>query len=135
MKLDIPGKPEDYFIEQLDDTQELKYKANRERLRAVVAIRNMKVQEAISNGGNPHQLSLDLNDQFDSFFSSSPAMAQVAVYGVYVEELNAATASIIDETHRINAQSALAEERNNILGQVIGVIVVIAIAAVVIINL
>lgn len=135
MKMEIPGKPEDYFTEHENESGEKVYKSNRDRLRALVAIRNMKMQEVISSGGNHHQASLDLNDQFDEFLSTIPAMAQVAIYNTYTEELNASTAEMIDKTNRMNAEAIVSEERNNLMGQVIGVIVIIFIAAVVFLKI
>lgn len=132
MKLDIPGRPEDYFAEHENGTGDKVYKANRERLRALVAIRNMKTQEVISSGGNVHQASLDLNDQFDEFISPLPVLAQAVIYEVYAEELNASTAEILEKTHRINAEAIESAERNNVMGQVIAVIVIIVVAAVII---
>ncbi|WP_314139860.1 hypothetical protein [Buttiauxella noackiae] len=135
MNIDIPGKPEDYFTEREDEIGEKTYKANRERLRALVAIRNLKIQEVLASKENSHQANLDLNDQFDEFLSSLPALARVAIYDTYVEELNAATATIIDETNRINAECVVTEERNHLMGQAIAVVVIIFIAAVIIFTL
>lgn len=132
MNMDIPGDPEDYFTERENDIGEKEYKANRERLRALVALRNLKIKEVISSGGNHYQASLDLNDQFDEFISHTPALAKVAIYDTYAEELNASTAEMIDETNRANSEAITSEERNNLMGQVIGVLVIIFIAAVVI---
>ncbi|ASV55574.1 hypothetical protein LJPFL01_2211 [Lelliottia jeotgali] len=132
MKMDIPGVPEDYFTEIETDAGNKAYKANRERIRALVAIRNMKTQEVLSSGGNIHQASLDLNDQFDEFLSPLPVMAQAAICGIYAEELSASAAEMMDKTHRINAEIIESEERNSLMGQVIGVIVIIVIAVVVI---
>jgi len=132
MKMDIPGVPEDYFTEIETDAGDKAYKANRERIRALVAIRNMKTQEVLSSGGNIHQASLDLNDQFDEFLSPLPVMAQAAIYGIYAEELSASAAEVMDKTHRINTEIIESEERNSLLGQVFGVIVIIVIAVVVI---
>ncbi|RKQ38403.1 hypothetical protein [Enterobacter sp. R1(2018)] len=132
MKMEIPGNLEDYFTEYENEIGEKVYKSNRESLRALVEIRNLKTQEVIASGGNPHQASLDLNDQFEEFLSLAPPMAQVAIYETYVEELNASTAEFIDTTNRINAETMAAEERNNLMGQLIGVIVIVIIAAVVI---
>lgn len=131
MNIDIPGKTEDYFTE----TEGGKYKANRERLRALVAIRNLRLQEVIKEGGNPHQASLDLNDQFDQFISSAPPYAQVAIYETYTEELNASSASMLDEANRMNSEVAATEEKNNLLGQLAGVVIIIIIAVIVISNL
>lgn len=131
MEIDIPGRPEDYFTTLDVDT----YKANRALLRSVVAIRNLKLQEVIAAGGNPHQASLDLNDQFDNFLSSIPIDAKTEIYETYAEELNASASEMFDEADRINSKAAAAEENNAIIGQIIAVVVVIAIAAVFITNM
>lgn len=92
----------------------------------------MKTQEVISSGGNVHQASLDLNDQFDEFVSALPVLAQAAIYEVYTQELDASTAEILEQTNRINAEAIESAEQNHLMGQVIAVIVIIVVAAVII---
>lgn len=54
MHIDIPGAINDYFT--VSGSEEKTYKSNRSRIRALVEIRNQKIQQVIADGGTyiPH---------------------------------------------------------------------------------
>lgn len=77
MHIDIPGAINDYFT--VSGSEEKTYKSNRSRIRALVEIRDQKIQQVIADGGNIHTASLDLQDQVSDFFSEAPVEAQVVL--------------------------------------------------------
>lgn len=117
---EIPGSVDDYYSEKKSTDGSVIYAANRQRIRALVALRNKAMQDIIASGGNIHTASLDMNDQFDEFISTAPVMAQTAIYGVLAEELNAATAEINEITKGINQQIEKSEATGAAIGQWVG---------------
>lgn len=120
MAIEIPGTAEDYYKEIDLPGGGKRYAANRERLRAVVSLINMEIKSVIASGGNPHTASLDLSDQFNNFISSAPTEAQVEMFQVYAEEMNAAARAVDDETNKINNKILEKEQSANSIGQWIG---------------
>ncbi|WP_312465554.1 hypothetical protein [Atlantibacter hermannii] len=123
MLIDIPGTIDDYFF--ANETEEIKYKPNRSRIRALVDIRNQKIQQIILAGGNPHTASLDLQDQINDFFSDAPVEAQVVLYETMTEELLASASALNDEADKINAKNASSEAAGNVLGQILGALILV----------
>lgn len=100
----IPGKPEDYYVVSESNTG-VNYYANRSQVRKLVEAYSSYIQCVASSGGNPHTASLDLSDKVKSFISNEPEEAQLAFYDVYTQEMDAATASTMDDTIKINAEA------------------------------
>ncbi|GAB7401371.1 hypothetical protein OUHCRE2_48300 [Enterobacter asburiae] len=118
MHIDIPGAINDYFT--VSGSEEKTYKSNRSRIRALVEIRDQKIQQVIADGGNIHTASLDLQDQVSDFFSEAPVEAQVVLFETLAEEMLASASAINDETTKLNAQVASSEATGHAIGQWIG---------------
>jgi len=120
MAIEIPGSVEDYYKEVELPDGNIRYTANRERIRAVVAIINKEIQDVISNGGNAHTASLDISDQFNEFISYAPSLAQIELSEKYAEEMQAAVNDLNDKTDRVNREIVEKENSVHAIGQWIG---------------
>lgn len=119
----IPGKPEDYYVVSESNTG-VKYDANRSQVRKLVEAYSSYIQCIASSGGNPHTASLDLSDKVKNFISNEPEEAQLAFYDVYTQEMDAATASTMDDTIKINAEATKKNESAAMAGQWIGALII-----------
>ena len=120
MAIEIPGSAEDYYKEVELPDGNISYTANRERIRAVVAIINKEIQYVIASGGNAHTASLDISDQFNEFISRAPVLAQIELSEKYAEEMHAAASDLNDKTDRVNREIVERENSAHAIGQWIG---------------
>lgn len=102
----VPGNPSDYYVAASDDLAGVKYSAVRSQVRKLAEAYTLYINDVAASGGNPHTASLDLSDKVRAFMSNEPADAQLAFYDVYTQEMNAAAASTIDDTTKLNAEMA-----------------------------
>ena len=80
-------------------------KLDRMAVRAL-AERNFAELQTIANaGGNPHQKSLEYQDEISEFAHSMESDDAVAFLNMYTEELNACTQKIMDDTNMIVAKA------------------------------
>ncbi len=119
----IPGNPEDYYVVS-ESNAGVKYDAARSQIRRLVEAYSSYIQYVASSGGNPHTASLDLSDKVKNFISNEPAEAQLAFYDVYTQEMNAATASTMDDTIKLNTEATKKQESAAMAGQWIGALII-----------
>ena len=82
-----------------------------------------ELREIATTGGNPYQTSLDQSDRVNQIASSMEETDATAFLNMYAEELNACTLKTNDETNQILAEAAAKNQSAEVVGGVIGLIV------------
>jgi len=77
---------------------------DRPSVRQFVAAHSQYLLDAIAAGRNPHEITLDRQDQVNAFAATLSASEAERFYNLYTEELNASTQASLDKTAHLNAQ-------------------------------
>lgn len=120
----IPGSPKDYYVAINNDDGIVKYSAQRGKVRQLIGIYGDCIKEVIAAGGNPHTAALDMSDTLNDFMSKEPIEAQTSFYNMYAQEMDAATSTTVDNTNKLNADTAKSENNMMKIGQWVGALIV-----------
>lgn len=91
----------------MEDELDLEAKARlRPLAREKAAWFSGEIKKAAASKKNPHQVSIDLNDQIEVFVATLPEEERDIFTLLYIEELNANTAAMSDEADALLAKEA-----------------------------